>query len=90
MLFNTNTADACSIFPYDCLKSAKDFNKPKNLYFTTLSTFIVVLGGSTLWHLQRFLQCIKYITLEFTPSITLLYHLLPGFLEQFQQVSFLH
>jgi hypothetical protein len=24
------------------------------------SPFIVVLGGDTLWHLQRFLQCIKY------------------------------
>jgi hypothetical protein len=33
-------------------------------------SFIVVLGGDTLWHLQRFLQCIKCIILEFTPSTT--------------------
>jgi hypothetical protein len=43
-----------------------------------------------LWHLQRFLQCIKYITLELTPFTVLLYHPLPWFLKQFQQVSWLH
>jgi hypothetical protein len=32
------------------------------------SPFIVVLGGDTLWHLQRFLQCVNYIILEFTSS----------------------
>jgi hypothetical protein len=29
------------------------------------------------WHLQRFLQCVKYIILEFIPSTALLYPRLP-------------
>jgi hypothetical protein len=32
-----------------------------------------VLGKATLWHLEEFLQSIKSIILEFTPSTTLLY-----------------
>jgi hypothetical protein len=38
---------------------------------------ISVLGRGTLWHLQRVLQCIKYIILEFTLSTTLLYPSIP-------------
>jgi hypothetical protein len=30
-----------------------------------------VLGGSTLWHLQRILQCINYIILKFNPPLDL-------------------
>jgi hypothetical protein len=40
-------------------------------------SFIVVLCGGTLWYLQRFLKCIKYIMFEFTPSTSLLYPPLP-------------
>jgi hypothetical protein len=52
--------------------------------------FTVVRGGGTLWQLQRFLQCIKYFILEFTPSMAPLYPPFLPFMEQFQQVSFLH
>jgi hypothetical protein len=56
-------------------------------------SFIVGLGGGTLWHLHRFLQGIKCAIHEFTSS-TILLHLPPPtpsqFLECFQQVSFLH
>jgi hypothetical protein len=34
-------------------------------------TFFVVLGRGTLWHLQSFLQCIKYSILEIIPSTDL-------------------
>jgi hypothetical protein len=36
-------------------------------FFKLIFSFIVVVGEGTLWHLQRFLQCIKYITLKITP-----------------------
>jgi multisubunit Na+/H+ antiporter MnhE subunit len=40
--------------------------------------FVVVLGGGTSWHLPRFLQYIKYIMFEITPSTIRLYYLLPN------------
>jgi formate-dependent nitrite reductase membrane component NrfD len=43
--------------------------------------FIVVLGGNSLRHLQKFLQDMKYIILKFTPSAILLYLSHPSFLE---------
>jgi hypothetical protein len=57
------------------------------LYSFFLISFIVVLGRSTLWLLQRLLQFIKYIILKFHHSLLFP---LPQFLEYFQQVSFLH
>jgi hypothetical protein len=64
-------------------------DKKNNKIYAKFSFFIiVVLGRGTLEHLQNFLQCIKYITLEFTPSSTLFHPL--QFLEQFQQGSFFH
>jgi hypothetical protein len=44
-----------------------------NLYILFTFFFIIVLNGSALWHLQRFLQGVKYIILEFTPSTAFLY-----------------
>jgi hypothetical protein len=39
--------------------------------------FLLLCWVSTLGHLQEFLQYIKYIKLDFTPSTILLYPLLP-------------
>jgi hypothetical protein len=50
------------------------------IYFFSLFVFIVVLGGGTLQNLQKFLQYIKYIILEFTPSTILVYPSLPPLL----------
>jgi hypothetical protein len=47
-------------------------------YFILFVYFsFIVLGVDTLWHLQRFLQFINYVVLQFTPSATPLYLPLP-------------
>jgi hypothetical protein len=51
-------------------------------------SFIVVLGGGTLWHLQKFVQCLKYIILEFTLSSGLLYPSSPDSLNSFNRYHF--
>jgi hypothetical protein len=57
------------------------FNKCDKLtYFLCFFFLFLLFCGGTLWHLQKFLQCIKYIILKFTPNIMLLYPLssIPG------------
>jgi hypothetical protein len=44
------------------------FSWDSGQFFLFILFFIVMLGGGTLWHLEKFLQCIM---LEFTPSIIL-------------------
>jgi hypothetical protein len=43
----------------------------KYLFFFQI--FFIVLGRGTLWHLQKLLQGIKYIIIEFTPPTILRY-----------------
>jgi hypothetical protein len=40
--------------------------------------FIVVLDGDTFWHLQKFLQCIKYIILENSSPLQVSFPLFPS------------
>jgi hypothetical protein len=56
-------------------KNYSHFEKPFRSFqkkLMNLFIFIVMLGGGTLWHLQKFLQYVKHIIFEFTLSIFLL------------------
>jgi hypothetical protein len=50
---------ACSHCSCHIVSSSCSSNPPND--FLIFFLFIVVLGEGTLWHLQRFLQCINYV-----------------------------
>jgi hypothetical protein len=52
---------------------------PSNSIYLFIYLFIYCCAGDALWHLQKFLQCIKYILLEFTLHTCpqYLYHIHP-------------
>jgi hypothetical protein len=65
----------------DFLPSERGIWSPNKFCFNQaafFSFFIVGLGGSTLWDLQKFLQYIECIILELTSSTILLYPSFPG------------
>jgi hypothetical protein len=56
------------LFSYDfCCCSGSSFLHIIEIFYCFVFVFlIVVLDGNTLWHLQKFLKCIKYTILEIT------------------------
>jgi hypothetical protein len=57
-------------------------------FIQTSIFFIVLLGRGTLWHLQKSLQCIRYIILEFFPSTILLFSPCPHSWNSFNRNHF--
>jgi hypothetical protein len=60
----------------------------KKAYMGIMYFFIVAVGGGTLYHLWRFLQCVNYIILVFTPSTALLHPLSPDTWNSFNRYHF--
>jgi hypothetical protein len=67
--------DYCLLFLLE--NSQVDFKRTMVLFSFLFNgkiiIFLLLCWGIALWHLQRFLKYIKYIILEFTASIILLY-----------------